>query len=80
MSFMFEVYYKAPPDPRREEKILDVVSQGGGALTFREAPSEVGPRTICLTCEFEDLEAAQVVADRLVQEGEYVEGPSDYGP
>ncbi len=80
MLFMFDVYYKSSPDPRREERIAELVSRRGGSLTYREAPPETGTQTICLTYEFDRLEAAQAVVASLLQQGEHVAGPADTGP
>jgi len=80
MSYMFEVYYKPPPDPRREAALTQQVAQLGGRLSFREDPDEQGRGAVCLTCEFDDLSLAEVAADSLRRQGEHVEGPIDYGP
>ena len=80
MSYMFEVYYKAPPDPIKEEELKLQISKLGGHLTFQEYPHEYGSSRVCLTCEFDDLSLAETVAESLRQQGEYVEGPVDYGP
>ena len=42
MSYMFEVYYKSPPDPQRESNLSQDLSKSGGRLTFREDPDESG--------------------------------------
>ena len=78
MSFMFEVYYRPPEDPAREERLCAAVTAQGGRLDFRESPShEGGP--ICLTFEFDIRERAESVAEALRKSGEHVEGVSDYG-
>ena len=74
---MFEVYYLAPQDEKRETRILSEVKAGGGHLDFWE-DSNSG-RTIILTYDFPELEQAQSVMTKLQQAGEYVEGPQDYG-
>jgi len=79
MSFMFEVLYKSPQDPRREAGISERIGQFGGRLTFREEPDGVGAGPICLTYEFNDLQVAQEAASSLRSQGEHVEGPMDYG-
>jgi hypothetical protein len=79
MSYMFEVYYKPPQDPRREAALTKQVAHLGGRLSFREDPDEQGIGTVCLTYEFDDLGLAEVAADSLRQQGEHVEGPVDYG-
>lgn len=79
MSFMFEVLYKAPPDLRREAAISGRVGQFGGRLTYREEPDAGGTGPVCLTYEFSDLSVARQAASCLRQEGEHVEGPTDYG-
>ncbi|HID31559.1 MAG TPA: hypothetical protein EYP19_16370 [Desulfobacterales bacterium] len=80
MSIMFEVYYKAPPDPRKEAELTVQISRLGGHLTFRENPDEYGSASVCLTYEFDDLSLAEIAAKLLRQQGEHVEGPVDYGP
>lgn len=79
MSYMFEVYYKPPVDPKKENAILERVSQLGGRLDYREEPKSEPHGSICLTYEFEDYERAAAAVDCLQQQGEYVEGPQDYG-
>ena len=80
MSYMFEVYYKWPQDPRREAALTKQVAHLGGRLSFREVPDEQEIGAVCLTYEFDDLDLAEVAADSLRQQGEHVEGPVDYGP
>jgi len=82
MSFMFEVYYKAPINKNREKLISREAMRFGVELTFREEP---GPRddvrqSICLTYEFDNLAKAEEAAEALRILGEHVEGPCDYGP
>jgi hypothetical protein len=77
MSYMFEVLYKPPPDPRREVVIAKRAETFGGRLTYREEPEAAGP--VCLTFEFNDLAVAQEAATLLRSQGEHVEGPMDYG-
>jgi hypothetical protein len=76
---MFEVYYKSPPDPQREERITAVVASLGGLLSYREVPEEGSADTVCLTYEFNGLDSARTAADSLRLRGEHVEGPVDYG-
>ncbi len=78
MSFMFEVYYKAPADGKREAGLTDRVSRFGGRLDFREEPDGV-QGAVCLTYEFDQLDRAEAAAQTLRQGGEHVEGPVDYG-
>ena len=80
MSYMFEVYYKAPPDPRKEAELTVQISRLGGHLTFQEHPDEYGSASACLTYEFDDRFLAETAAESLRQQGEHVEGPVDYGP
>jgi hypothetical protein len=80
MSFMFEVYYRPPADPRKEEALTTRVSSLGGHLDYREAPDEDGRGGICLTYEFDDHGRAEAAARVLREQGEHVEGPFDYGP
>ncbi len=49
-------------------------------MTFREDPDKQGMGAVCLTYEFDDLDLAEVAAGSLRQQGEYIEGPVDYGP
>ena len=78
MSTMFEVYYKAPADSKREAALTQRISQLGGRLDFREEPN--GTRSsVCLTYEFDRLDRAEAAAATLRQGGEYVEGPVNYG-
>ena len=80
MSFMFEVYYKPPANPRKEAAVTDRVTALGGRLDFREEPDDAGLGGVCLTYEFDNLELAAKAADVLRQLGEHVEGPVDYRP
>jgi hypothetical protein len=77
MAFMFEVFYLAPEDPEREARLTEIVAQGGGHLDFREMPTAKS-RSICLTYAFAALQPAEMVAQRVKQLGEYVEGPYPY--
>lgn len=79
MSYMFEVYYRPPADPTRESALAERVSRLGGRLDYREAPAEGLPGGVCLTFEFNDIDRARDAADALRAQGEYVEGPVDYG-
>jgi hypothetical protein len=79
MSFMFEVYYKPPSDPKKEAAVTNRVALLGGRLDYREDAKENGLGGVCLTFEFDDLERATKAADLLRQVGEHVEGPVDYG-
>ena len=77
---MFEVYYAAPEDLEREERLLTIIKSGQGHLDFREAPTMLQQKgTVCLTYDFAILEQAETIAQRLKEVGEYVEGPYDYG-
>ncbi|MGP0069603.1 MAG: hypothetical protein ACLQGP_39135 [Isosphaeraceae bacterium] len=80
MTYMFEVYYRPPEDPKREESLAERVSHLGGRLDYREVPIEGLPGGICLTFEFQEIERARAAADTLRAQGEYVEGPVEYGP
>ncbi len=79
MSYMFEVYYKAPVDSGKESRLAEIVSHMGGALTYREAPPATGSESVCLTFEFTEFASAQSAAVSLRNRGEHVEGPVDYG-
>jgi hypothetical protein len=80
MSFMFEVYYRPPPDPHKEAALTGRVARLGGRLSYREIPGEDGTGGVCLTYEFEDPGQAEAAAQVLREQGEHVEGPVDYGP
>ncbi|MBI4531186.1 MAG: hypothetical protein HY709_06645 [Candidatus Latescibacteria bacterium] len=80
MSYMFEVYYKVPPDMKKEAALTDQVLSLGGRLSYRENPEANSRGSVCLTYEFDNLEQAEIAAELLRQLGEYVEGPADYGP
>jgi hypothetical protein len=77
MSYMFEVYYKPPADPKKEAVLTEVVSRLGGWLSYREGPD--GRGSICLTYEFDGLAEAEAAGDALRKQGEHVEGPVEYG-
>lgn len=77
MTYMFEVYYRPPTDPERETLLTRQVAELGGRLDYRD---DATPYTgVCLTYEFDTLEAAEAAAQTLREQGEYVEGPSAYG-
>ena len=78
MTYMFEVYYKAPSDLRKETELTSRVAKLGGRLDLREDPDATGPESVCLTYEFNDLAQAEEAAELLRQEGEHVEGPVEY--
>ncbi len=80
MSYMFEVYYRPPADPTREAALAERIAPFGGHLDYREGSPDPESGGVCLTFEFPDLEKAKAAADALRCEGEYVEGPVDYGP
>lgn len=77
-TWMFEVYYKAPSDPWREEKLLQVVVAAGGRLDCRESPENDGSTSVCLTFEFDDFDAARTAGEKIRMLGEHVEGPCQY--
>jgi hypothetical protein len=79
MSFMFEVYYKPPADAVKESALARQVTALGGRLDYREEPGEDGRGGICLTFEFDNLDAARRAAAKLREQGEHIEGPVDYG-
>ena len=79
MSFMFEVYYRPPENPNREAFLTERVSKLGGRLDYRESSSRDPSVGICLTYEFDDYDTAREAASALLQLGEHVEGPVDYG-
>jgi hypothetical protein len=79
MSYMFEVYYQQPPDLKKEARLAERVSHLGGRLDYREECQRSGSPSICLTFEFDNLDQARSAAAKLREQGEYVEGPVDYG-
>lgn len=80
MSFMFEVYYRPPPDQHREAVLTAQVTPFGGRLTYREVPGNGGTGGVCLTYEFDERRNAEIAAEALRSAGEHVEGPVDYEP
>jgi hypothetical protein len=78
MSFMFEVYYRAPADARKEAELTQRVAGLGGRLDYREAPQTGTNGAICLTFEFDQRDRAEAAARALREQGEHVEGPVDY--
>src|SRR2546429_5150136 len=42
MSYMFEVYDKAPADPKKEAALSQQVLKHGGRLDYRKDPEETG--------------------------------------
>jgi hypothetical protein len=78
MSYMFELYYAAPADARKEAKLTEAVAKLGGRLDYREEPTGGPSQAICLTYEFADWDLAEQAADSLRKQGEYIEGPFDY--
>ena len=79
MSVILEVYYRPPADDRKEAALMARVARLGGRLSFHEVPETNGDHGICLTYEFDDLNLAQIAAQTLREQGEHVEGPSEYG-
>ena len=80
MTYMIEIYYKAPPDEGREARVGAVLRPFGAVLDDRSAPTDgvVGP--IVLTYEFASAELAVAGAKAARALGEHVEGPQRYGP
>lgn len=79
MSYMFEVYYRPPPDPGKEAGLTELVTRLGGRFDFREEPAKSAAGGVVLTYEFDNWETATTAAEALRQRGEHVEGPQDYG-
>jgi hypothetical protein len=77
MSYMLEVYYRAPADAAREAALTSQVESLGGCLTYREDPPRPGT-AIVLTYEFPDFDRAESAAGSLRAKGEHVEGPVSY--
>jgi hypothetical protein len=78
MSYMFEVYYHPPSNPKKEADITARVVQLGGHLSFREDAEVANDGSVCLTYEFDELSRAEQAAADLRKLGEYVEGPVEY--
>jgi hypothetical protein len=78
MSYIIELYYKAPPDHRKESDLVSRIAKLGGRLDDREEPEAGGPQNVCLTFEFDTIARAESAAEQLRHEGEYVEGPAEY--
>ncbi len=78
MSYMFEVYYRAPADLPKEAVLTQRVSRLGGRLGYREGPEGGANGSICLTYEFDRRDQAEAAARVLREQGEHVEGPVDY--
>jgi hypothetical protein len=78
MSFMIELYYKAPADADKEIDLVTRVKKLGGRLDFREEPEPDASRSVCLTFEFNSLSQAKAAAEQLRRDGEHVEGPAEY--
>jgi len=79
MSYMFEVYYRSPADPDKEKSLTQRVAALGGRLDYREPSQSRANGSICLTFEFNRRDEAEAAASVLREQGEYVEGPVDYG-
>ena len=79
MTWAIDVYYSAPPDAAREERIAGVVARHIGSLDFRELPKPNAPPTIVLTYEFAEMVHAEAAANELMARREHVEGPYPYG-
>jgi hypothetical protein len=76
MSIMIEVYYRKPENLSREKSIREIVAKYHGEITYKESDTA---ESICLTAEFESWEIATAAAALLMESGEHVEGPCDYG-
>lgn len=60
MSYMFELHYNLPHDPKEEGALMEQVTKLGGHLDYREDAGEnVG---VCLTFEFDDRSQAEKAA------------------
>jgi hypothetical protein len=80
MSWMFEVYYKAPVDTQLEARIRAAILPWEGAVTCHETPGPGEPRqVVVVTCESPTEEQADQAAEALRHAGYHVEGPYDYG-
>jgi hypothetical protein len=78
MRYMFEVYYPAPANDKKETFLADQMRELGGRLDYREESNHAGRGTVCLTFEFADIDSANRAAERLRAQGEHIEGPMDY--
>jgi hypothetical protein len=75
---MIEVFYLPPTNASHEARLLDIVTEHGGRLDYREGPELGGHRNVCLTYEFDELGDAEQAAAKLRAHGEHVEGPNQY--
>jgi hypothetical protein len=80
MSVMFEVYYHKPRDLAHEASLTSQVEALGGRLDYWEESGITGGESFCLTYEFQEWSRADRAVEILRQQGERVEGPSEYGP
>ncbi len=80
-GYVFYVRGLLQASGRRREgnRVAQQVVKLGGRFDYREEPPERGRGGICLTFEFDDLDAAQRAAAKLREQGEYIEGPAEYG-
>jgi hypothetical protein len=78
MTWMFELYYRAPTDLAREARLTEIVGTQGGWLDYRESPETTGSHNVCLTYEFDSRSDAEAAAEQLRSLGEHVEGLSQY--
>jgi hypothetical protein len=78
MSVLCQVYYGAPVDSLREEKLSAEVARFGGKLTAKDEPDPPCAAVI-LYFEFDDWHSAEDAAKFLYERGEHVEGPMTYG-
>lgn len=76
MSAMIEIFYRKPVDATHEQKIISIVTNHEGSVTYKEDDTQ---ESICLTAEFDSWENAIAATATLRKIGEYVEGPADYG-
>ena len=79
MSYMFEVYYRAPVNSKREAMLVREIGKLGGYLSHREHPTGTEAHTSCLTFEFDAFEQAESAAKVVIANGHHVEGPVAYG-
>lgn len=77
MTYMFDVYYKAPTNDTLEARLLEEVIRFGGKFDYRDLPRE-HTGAVCVSYEFNDLSSAECAASCLRELGYHVEGPGEY--
>ena len=77
MSFMFEIFYNLHRCGEGKQLVTREVTAAGGQKLITEKSQQGAPGG--LTFEFDEMDCAQRAAAKLREQGEYIEGPVDYG-